>query len=85
MGSMMSAAWLFGLLLAVGIVVLVVLGVLALTRGVGRDVSQGRSTSQQVSAPGRSAAVQILDERFARGDLSAEEYRERLGTLGEDA
>lgn len=82
---MMSAAWLFGLLLVVGIVVLVVLGVLALTRGVGRDVSQGRSTSQQVSAPGRSAAVQILDERFARGDLSAEEYRERLRTLGEDA
>lgn len=82
---MMSAAWLFGLLLVVGIVVLVVLGVLALTRGVGRDVSQGRSTSQRVSAPGRSAAVQILDERFARGDLSAEEYRERLRTLGEDA
>jgi putative membrane protein len=36
--------------------------------------------------PGRfdttNSAKAILAERFARGELSAEEYRERLGQLG---
>ncbi|MBA4103835.1 MAG: hypothetical protein C0488_16640, partial [Arthrobacter sp.] len=32
---------------------------------------------------GRTRAQQILDERFARGELSEEEYRERLRVLGE--
>ncbi|WP_230008921.1 SHOCT domain-containing protein, partial [Microbacterium sp. Bi128] len=27
---------------------------------------------------------QILDERFARGELTAEQYREQLKVLGED-
>jgi putative membrane protein len=29
-----------------------------------------------------SSARQILDERYARGELDTEEYRERLQTLG---
>lgn len=32
---------------------------------------------------GRSSARQILDERFARGELSADQYREQLTVLGE--
>jgi putative membrane protein len=35
--------------------------------------------------PGRSQARLILDERFARGELSAEEYRESLKVLGEES
>jgi putative membrane protein len=31
----------------------------------------------------RSAARQILDERFARGELTTEEYAERLRALGD--
>ena len=42
-----------------------------------------------VEQPGTSAgatpAEQILDERYARGEISAEEYRERLETLRQKA
>ena len=34
--------------------------------------------------PGRSRARLILDERFARGELSAEQYRDQPPVLGED-
>lgn len=33
---------------------------------------------------GRSQARLILDERFARGELTAEQYRENLKVLGEE-
>ncbi|HSL38547.1 MAG TPA: SHOCT domain-containing protein [Arthrobacter sp.] len=37
------------------------------------------------SAPGgKSQARLILDERFARGELTAEQYRENLKVLGEE-
>jgi putative membrane protein len=32
----------------------------------------------------RSRARQVLDERYARGEITTEEYRERLRALGED-
>lgn len=67
--------WLFGLLMLVGIALLIVVAVRALGGGIS-----GRSGA---AAPGRSAARQILDERYARGELSTEEYRERLRTLEE--
>jgi putative membrane protein len=35
-------------------------------------------------AQGRSQARLILDERFARGEVSAEQYRESLKVLGEE-
>jgi hypothetical protein len=34
--------------------------------------------------PGRSRARELLDERYALGDITTEEYRERLLVLGED-
>ena len=34
--------------------------------------------------PGRSRARQLLDERYARGEITTEEYRERLRELAED-
>ncbi len=38
--------------------------------------ASGRST-----APGRRSAREILDERFARGEIDRAEYRERLEVL----
>jgi putative membrane protein len=66
---------LWGLLVLVGIVLLVVLVVWVLVGGVG---SSGRR-----NAP-RSAARQRLDERYAGGELTTEEYRERVRALEED-
>lgn len=80
MGWMM---WLWGALLLVGIALLVVVAV--------RLSGTGRTSERQPEPPrmpgpdaGRTRAQQILDERFARGELTAEEYHERLRVLGED-
>ncbi|WP_224760486.1 hypothetical protein [Salinibacterium sp. ZJ450] len=53
----------------------------------------GRMTPQMASTPRlpgeqsgvgeRSPARRILDERFARGELDADQYREHLRVLGE--
>lgn len=73
----MGWMWLFWLLLITGVVLLAVVGVRALgggvTRGDGRD---GRAPG------GQSRARQVLDERYARGEISTEEYQERLRVLG---
>lgn len=69
--------WLFWLLLIIGVVLLAVVTVRALgggiTRGDGRD---DRVPGEQ------SRARQVLDERYARGEISTEEYQERLRVLG---
>lgn len=62
---------LWGLLLLVGIAVLVLLAV--------RIFAGGASPGPG----GKSQARLILDERFARGELTAEQYRENLKVLGE--
>lgn len=43
-----------------------------------------RSARQPSSAPPSSRARAILDERYARGELSTEEYRERVQVIEED-
>ena len=51
---------------------LVIFGVIALVRYVGR---QNRSVAS------RPTAEQVLAERFARGEIDDQEYRTRLATL----
>lgn len=87
MGGTMWGFWLFGLLLLIGLVLLVVLAVRALGGGISRGPSAGTSAGPRSGdrPQGPSRAREVLDERYARGELSTEEYRERLQTLGEDA
>jgi putative membrane protein len=66
--------WLWAVFLLAGITVLVILAVRLLTGGVRHDGP---------SPTGRSRAHLILDERFARGELTAEQYHESLKVLGE--
>lgn len=63
--------WVVGGLVVVGIVVLVVV----LIRNSMAPTKAG--TTAATSTP-----RQILDERYARGELTTEEYRERIETLG---
>ncbi len=42
----------------------------------------GADPGLAVDSAGRARTRQILDERYARGDLSTEDYTERLHTLG---
>lgn len=51
---------------------LIILGVIALFRYLNRG---DRSTAS------RSTAEQVLAERFARGEIDEQEYRQRLDTL----
>lgn len=74
-GFGMGATWLFWLLIVVGVVLVIVL--------IARVRSSGRRRGGPTGA-GRSAARRLLDERYARGELTSEEYQERVRTLGED-
>jgi putative membrane protein len=67
---MMAWMWAWPGLLLVGVVVL---GAVAygLLRG-------GRAEG---ASPGRATAREILDERYARGELDGEEYRQRVDGL----
>lgn len=63
--------WLYALLAAASLVVVIVWAVRALRADVGPR------------GAGRSDARRILDEKFARGEISAEQYRERMAELGD--
>jgi putative membrane protein len=64
--------WLFSLILITGVALLIVLAVRMLGGGIRDD---------RAATAARDAARRILDERFARGELTTEEYRERRRTL----
>lgn len=71
--------WIWGLLTLIGLAILVLLAV----RLFGGGNVTGSHRSPDMQPPGRSPARQILDERFARGELTADEYRDRIKVLGE--
>jgi putative membrane protein len=75
----MGWSWGFGLLAMVGIAILVYVIIRLSTRNGERGFSSPSS-----SAPsGLTSARKILDERFARGELTEEEYRQQIQVLGE--
>lgn len=77
----MGWSWLFGLLMLVGMVLLVVL----LVRLFGGSNSRGKDADASGPTPGPSRARQILDERYATGDLTAEQYQEQIRVLSENS
>lgn len=79
-GSMMGWSWVFWVLIIVGIVLLVILAVRLFSGGTNRTGTGGGNYGTDT---GTSPARQILDERYARGELDTEEYRERIKALGE--
>ena len=62
--------WGFGVLVAIGVVILVIV----LIRMAAN--SRPTSTSTQALSP-----KQIVDERYAKGELTTTEYQERLSVL----
>lgn len=88
-----DGTWLAGLLIALGVVLFTILAVRiggrvsfahpgsTPTRAGGkRDVRSGGGTPDRRQP---TTARRLLDERYARGDLMTEEYRERIRVLGE--
>lgn len=63
--------WLWGTLMMFSWVAIIAAAIWFVTRA--RD---------RTSSPGGGRAREILDERYARGELTTDEYRERLDHLG---
>lgn len=78
-GFDVGLSWLFGLLLLAGTVLLVLLA----TRVMGGNGDRSGTNGAAGPPAGRSRARQILDERYARGELTAEQYREQIRVLNE--
>lgn len=74
----------FGSLLALALLALAVLGIWALIVWLlNNRTRSGRSDrTGTLASGGHSRAREVLDERYARGELNTEEYRERLEVLG---
>lgn len=75
--------WVFGGLMILGVLVLIGLAVWAVVTVTNR-ANHGATTpdTEAVVTSGRARTRQVLDERYARGELNTEEYTERLHTLG---
>jgi putative membrane protein len=87
-GYTMAWGWPVGLLMLVAIVLLVIWAVRAFAGGTDRGGQRGGQRGDAAVAPGkgeRSQARQILDDRFAKGELDATEYRERVKVLEDKA
>jgi putative membrane protein len=68
------AGWLLMTLTTVGFWALVVFGIVALFRG-------ARDSGTRTDRRPEQDAQHILDERFARGEIDADEYRARRDAL----
>lgn len=77
-GWNMGWVWLLGLLILIGLVLLIVLSVRVFT-GEGSRNRPGQAERM----PGSTRAHQILDERYARGELTTEQYQEQVRVLNE--
>ncbi|GHD46025.1 SHOCT domain-containing protein [Mycetocola manganoxydans] len=76
----MGWSWLFGLLMLAGIVLLVVLAVRVFGGASSRSAGYGATGP----TPGPNRARQILDERYAKGELTTEQYRKQIQVLSEN-
>ncbi|EAR25245.1 inorganic polyphosphate/ATP-NAD kinase [marine actinobacterium PHSC20C1] len=74
----MGWAWGYGLLALVGIALLVYVVVRLASKTSSRNES-----APDLRHADSSGAKRILEERFARGELTAEQYREQLRVLDE--
>lgn len=77
-GWNMGWFWLLGLLVLIGLVLLIVLSVRVFGGNASRN---GPEQGERMTGPTR--AHQILDERYARGELTTEQYQEQVRVLNE--
>lgn len=79
----MALTLLFTALLLAGVAMMAFVVVRVVAAGLEPGEPRASST-QAPSAGDRSEARRILDERYARGDITTDEYRERVQTLEEE-
>ena len=76
--------WGFGGLMMLGVLVLIGLAVWAVVAATRHTHHTPASAGAPVmgDAGGRDRTRQVLDERYARGEMNTDDYTERLHTLG---
>jgi putative membrane protein len=84
-GYMMGAGWFWMPVMLIAIA-LIVVGVILLIRGLGssrQDDRQGVAPSAGPPPPGvrSSTALQVLEERYARGEIDRDEFLRRREDL----
>ncbi len=76
--------WVFGGLMMIGLIVLIGVATYAFIT-MNKHTHHSHAVADGPANPdpgGRVRIRQLLDERYARGELTTEEYTERLRTLG---
>lgn len=84
--GMGGAGGMIGLVIMLAVVALIVVGVVLLVRGLGgrHDSGQYGPPAGQQPPPGGYApqsALQVLEERYARGEIDREEFLQRRQDL----
>lgn len=74
--------WGFGGLLMLSVLLLIGLAVWAVITVTNRAHHTPAGMGAAAEASGRARTRQVLDERYARGEMTTEEYTERRNTLG---
>ncbi|OFW57703.1 MAG: hypothetical protein A2133_08690 [Actinobacteria bacterium RBG_16_64_13] len=70
------------LVVMLAVLALIVVGIVLLVRGLTRhDQVQPGSPPQPVSGPNSGRALQVLEERYARGEIQREEFLQRKQDL----
>jgi putative membrane protein len=73
-GRFVSFGW--ELLICLAVLVLVVLGIIALVRYI-----RITGSAHKIEMPPANPALQILNERYARGEITEEEYRAKKAEI----
>lgn len=81
-GYGMGWMWLWALLAIVGLLLLIFV-IVRITAGGIKGNGGGEIGPGPANAVAKNTPRQILDERYAKGELTTEDYRERLSVLGE--
>jgi putative membrane protein len=79
-GFSINGTWPAGLLVALGVVLLTILAVRIGGRRAGRG-DLGRGEDRRQGPDGSINSRQVLEEMYARGELSSTDYQKRLRVL----
>ena len=72
--------WFVGPIMMIAFLVIAVVAVVLIVRWIG---GSGQSSSTYHASPPHQSALDVLRERYARGEIDKDEYEERRRTLGD--